>query len=201
VVDAGPDTTRVALRAGNTELVHRIAAAAAAAPVEEMPGMAPAVDLVRAMIETDADRAMAAASAYSMRGHVLGELLAWEEAAVAAAAHGDADRARTCAGRATNVAGLLGATAVERRLTARLRDHRIRLGITGRRRRASTGWDSLTPTELQVAELVGQGLTSPQIGARLYLSPRTVQTHVSHSLRKLGLSSRVELAATIARRG
>jgi DNA-binding CsgD family transcriptional regulator len=60
-------------------------------------------------------------------------------------------------------------------------------------------WDSLTPTELQVAELVGQGLTSPQIAARPYLSPHTVQTHISHSLRKLGLSSRVELATTVAR--
>jgi DNA-binding CsgD family transcriptional regulator len=71
--------------------------------------------------------------------------------------------------------------------------------VTGRRRRPSSGWNSLTPTELQVAELVGRGLTSPQIAARLYVSPRTVQTHISHSLRKLGLGSRVELATTVAR--
>ncbi|MFD1528316.1 response regulator transcription factor [Pseudonocardia aurantiaca] len=42
-------------------------------------------------------------------------------------------------------------------------------------------------------------MTSPQIAARLHLSPRTVQTHISHSLRKLGLRSRSELAATVAR--
>jgi DNA-binding CsgD family transcriptional regulator len=59
----------------------------------------------------------------------------------------------------------------------------------------------LTPTELRIAELVGQGLTSPQIGARLYISPRTVQTHISHALRKLGLRSRVELATTVTRHG
>jgi DNA-binding NarL/FixJ family response regulator len=199
VVNAGPDTARVALRSGDTALLGRVAADTAAAPVAEMPGMAPAVDLVRAIADRDPDRAMASASAFAGRGNVLGELGAWEEAAVAAAARGDAARARSCAARAANVAGMLGATGVERRLTARLREHDIRLGVTGRRKRPATGWDSLTPTELQVAELVGQGLTSPQIGARLYLSPRTVQTHVSHSLRKLGLSSRVELATTVAR--
>jgi DNA-binding NarL/FixJ family response regulator len=199
VVNAGPDTARVALRAGDTPLLSRIAADSAAAPASAMPGMAPAVDLIQAIAERDPDRAMAAASAYAGRGHVLGELGAWEEAAVAAAARGDAERARSCAARCTNVAAMLGANAVARRLTARLREHEIRLGATGRRRRPSTGWDSLTPTELQVAELVGHGLTSPQIAARLYLSPRTVQTHISHSLRKLGLSSRVELATTVAR--
>ncbi|WP_181783647.1 response regulator transcription factor, partial [Pseudonocardia pini] len=71
--------------------------------------------------------------------------------------------------------------------------------VTGKRRRPASGWESLTPTELQVAELVGQGMTSPQIATRLYVSPRTVQTHISNSLRKLGLSSRVELATTVAR--
>jgi DNA-binding NarL/FixJ family response regulator len=50
-----------------------------------------------------------------------------------------------------------------------------------------------------VAELVGQGLTSPQIATRLYLSPRTVQTHISHCLRKLGLHTRAELAVTVTR--
>lgn len=198
-VNAGPDTARVALRAGDTALLGRVTADSSAAPGTQMPGMAPALDLVRAIAERDPDRATAAASAYSNRGHLLGEMLAWEEAAVAAAARGDSERARTYAARCMNVAGLLGASGVERRLTARLREHEIRLGVTGRRRRPSSGWDSLTPTERQIAELVSQGLTSPQIAARLYLSPRTVQTHVSHSLHKLGLKSRVELAATVAR--
>ncbi|SES67518.1 LuxR C-terminal-related transcriptional regulator [Geodermatophilus poikilotrophus] len=198
-VYAGPDTARIALQVGDTDLLARVTADSAAAPVQEMPGMAPATDLIRAIAERDPDRAMAAASAFAGRGHVPGELGAWEEAAVAAAARGDTERARSCAARCTNMADLLGATTVERRLTARLREHEIRLGVTGRRRRPSSGWNSLTPTELQVAKLVGRGLTSPQIAARLYVSPRTVQTHISHSLRKLGLGSRVELATTVAR--
>jgi DNA-binding NarL/FixJ family response regulator len=50
-----------------------------------------------------------------------------------------------------------------------------------------------------VADLVGLGMTSPQIARQLYLSPRTVQTHISHIFRKLGLSSRVELATMVSR--
>jgi DNA-binding CsgD family transcriptional regulator len=102
--------------------------------------------------------------------------------------------------RCRELASVLGAVGVERRIIARLRAHSLRLGVSGARRRPATGWQSLTPTELQVAELVGQGMTSRQIATRLFISPRTVQTHISHSLRKLDLTSRVELATTVARR-
>ena len=70
----------------------------------------------------------------------------------------------------------------------------------GRRRRPSHGWNSLTPTELQIVELVAQGLTNPQIGDRLFISRRTVQTHLSHVFTKLGVSTRAELAATATTR-
>lgn len=68
------------------------------------------------------------------------------------------------------------------------------------RSRAMTGWESLTPTQEQVALLAGQGLTNQQIGERLFISPRTVQTHLSQVYAKLGLSSRQELAWELARR-
>ena len=70
----------------------------------------------------------------------------------------------------------------------------------GRRKRPSHGWNSLTPTELQIVELVAQGLTNPQIGDRLFISKRTVQTHLSHIFTKLGVSTRAELAATATTR-
>ncbi|HUP85963.1 MAG TPA: LuxR C-terminal-related transcriptional regulator [Acidimicrobiales bacterium] len=64
----------------------------------------------------------------------------------------------------------------------------------GRRRRPSTGWESLTRTELQVAGLVAEGLPNAQIAERLFVSPKTVATHLSHVFAKLGVKSRTELA-------
>ncbi|MGH7226249.1 MAG: helix-turn-helix transcriptional regulator, partial [Gemmataceae bacterium] len=63
----------------------------------------------------------------------------------------------------------------------------------GERKRPSKGWASLTPTELDVVRLVGEGLSNKDIGARLFVSPRTVQTHLTHVYTKLGLTSRVQL--------
>ncbi len=163
---AGPDIARLALDAGDQALLRQVAADTAAVPVEQTVGLAPAVDLVAAMADADTARAAAAAAAYDNRGHAAGALGAWEEAAVAAAASGDGERARSCARRCTDLAASLGAAGTVRRLTARLRAHDVRLGVSGSRRRPASGWQSLTPTERQVAELVGPGLTSPQIGAQ-----------------------------------
>jgi DNA-binding CsgD family transcriptional regulator len=71
----------------------------------------------------------------------------------------------------------------------------------GERRRPSTGWASLTPTELDVVRLVSEGLANKDIATRLFISPRTVQTHLTHVYTKLGLTSRVQLAQETARRG
>lgn len=66
--------------------------------------------------------------------------------------------------------------------------------------RPRTGWASLTPAELRVVRLVADGLTNPQIGTELFLSRRTVKSHLAHAFVKLGVTSRTELAAEYARR-
>ena len=63
----------------------------------------------------------------------------------------------------------------------------------GPRRRSKTGLDSLTETERRVARLVREGLTNAEIAERLFISRRTVDTHLSHIFVKLGISSRREL--------
>jgi DNA-binding CsgD family transcriptional regulator len=64
----------------------------------------------------------------------------------------------------------------------------------GERKRPSKGWASLTPTELDVVRLASEGLGNKEIATRLFVSPRTVQAHLSHVYAKLGVSSRVHLA-------
>jgi pimeloyl-ACP methyl ester carboxylesterase/DNA-binding CsgD family transcriptional regulator len=68
-----------------------------------------------------------------------------------------------------------------------------------RRRRPSRGWESLTEAEMDVVRLLAEGLTNQQIAKRLYVSPRTVQTHVAHVFAKLGASRRSEVAAQASR--
>jgi ketoreductase RED2 len=62
------------------------------------------------------------------------------------------------------------------------------------------GWDSLTPAELRVAEAVGAGLTNAQAARRLFVSPYTVDYHLRQIFLKLGISSRVQLAAFLRQR-
>ena len=63
----------------------------------------------------------------------------------------------------------------------------------GERKRPTSGWASLTPTERDVVRLVSEGLANNDIATRLFVSPRTVQTHLTHVYTKLGLTSRVQL--------
>lgn len=70
----------------------------------------------------------------------------------------------------------------------------------GTRRRPSKGWESLTPTELQIVALVAEGLTNPQVAARMYISRGTVKVHLEHVFQKLEVRSRSELTAVAVRR-
>jgi DNA-binding CsgD family transcriptional regulator len=71
--------------------------------------------------------------------------------------------------------------------------------MRGPRARARTGWPSLTPTERRVAELAALGLSNPQIGERMFVSPETVKTHMTRIFHKLSVRNRAELAALAAR--
>jgi predicted ATPase/class 3 adenylate cyclase/DNA-binding CsgD family transcriptional regulator len=69
----------------------------------------------------------------------------------------------------------------------------------GGRKRPASGWRSLTPTERDVVRLVSEGLSNNDIASRLFISPRTVQSHLTHVYNKLGVSSRVQLVQEAAR--
>jgi DNA-binding CsgD family transcriptional regulator len=105
-----------------------------------------------------------------------------------------------CLDHALTAYDRLGAVRDAARTRATLRAVGIRRGQRGARRRPQTGWDSLTPTQPKVVDLVAQGLSNPQIGDRLFVSRRTVQTHLVDVFGKLQVSSRSQLAAEAARR-
>jgi DNA-binding CsgD family transcriptional regulator len=67
------------------------------------------------------------------------------------------------------------------------------------RRRMPEARDQLTGQELQIAQLAGEGLSNREIGQRLYLSHRTISTHLYRVFPKLGITSRAELSAALAR--
>jgi DNA-binding CsgD family transcriptional regulator len=78
---------------------------------------------------------------------------------------------------------------------------RTELQATGEHVRAHTVQtrDDLTAQERQIAELARDGLSNPEIGARLFLSPRTVEWHLRHVFVKLGIKSRRDLARALPR--
>ena len=66
-------------------------------------------------------------------------------------------------------------------------------------RRATPGEEPLTSQETRVAILAAQGMSNKEIGAALFLSPKTVERHLGNVFRKRGVRSRTELAAALAR--
>jgi DNA-binding CsgD family transcriptional regulator len=108
---------------------------------------------------------------------------------------------RTAARRALRLAidrfDRLGAHAWTDRARVELRAS----GANPRRRHSGAGHDQLTAHELQVALIVANGASNREAAAALFLSPKTIEFHLAHVYRKLGVRTRTQLAALAARRG
>jgi DNA-binding CsgD family transcriptional regulator/tetratricopeptide (TPR) repeat protein len=91
-----------------------------------------------------------------------------------------------------------GARKLHLQTERELRQLGVRAPVSGRRGR-SAGLADLSKRELQVATLVGAGHTNMQIAEKLFLSVRTVETHVAHIFAKLGINSRVGVVNALAR--
>ena len=100
---------------------------------------------------------------------------------------------------AEEAAGRCGAPRVAEEAVLVLRQSGVRVGRGGPRAPGGEGLDSLSPREREVARLVAEGLTNREIGARLYLSEKTIETHLTRVFAKLGVRSRAQVAATVSR--
>jgi DNA-binding CsgD family transcriptional regulator len=147
-----------------------------------------------------AELALAAAAAAASIGAVVEAASARELAGRALAKAGATERAIAELRRASGEFEQCGAprrtAAVERRLRA--------LGDRGRHRRSrpgtgTAGMSSLTGRELQVARMIVDRRTNAEIGAELFLSGKTVETHLRNIFRKLDVASRVEVARVVER--
>ncbi len=161
---------------------------------------AAALDLDRGQPSEAAERALSAATALEAVGNVF-----------------DAATSRLLAGRALAEAGEHDRAVAELEVAAAAFDsfgsHRYRqqterelrkLGRSVHRRTRpgkadGSGIDSLTERELQIARLVLDRKTNPQIAAELFLSSKTVETHLRNTFRKLGVASRVDVARVVER--
>jgi DNA-binding CsgD family transcriptional regulator/tetratricopeptide (TPR) repeat protein len=195
-----PHAVRLALDLGDTTAARDLTdVATSAASSDAVTGGLAAAERCEGLVDGDPKRVLAAAEQYRTAGRALELGNTLEDAAVLLAAAGDSTGARTALDSAAEAYTALAADWDLRRASARIRPFGLRRGPRGPHRRATSGWDALTPTENRVAAFIAEGKSNPDIATVMFLSRRTVQTHVSHILAKLGARSRVEIAAAASR--
>lgn len=196
----GPDIVRLALAAGKVDLAHAVTV-----EVEDgarRSGMATAAAAAlrcRGLVEGDADALLAAVDQLRSQPTVVELALTLEDAGAALAAAGRPAEAQAAFEEALAIYDRASAARLAARTEAALRTLGVRRRKPAEARRARSGWDSLTATELVVARLAAEGLTNRQVGERLFVSRRTVETHLAHVFGKLNVTGRAQLAAEVAR--
>jgi DNA-binding CsgD family transcriptional regulator len=156
----------------------------------------------RGLIEGDAELLVKAVDAYRRGPRPFIRAQACEDAAVALARDRERrDEAIALLREALEVYESVAATWDIARVDARLRALGLRRGKGRVAPRPRFGWEALTDSERTVVALVPEGLTYREIGERLFISKRTVETHIAHVFTKLGVSSRRELAKEVRRHG
>jgi DNA-binding CsgD family transcriptional regulator len=201
IEDLLADGVRLAMKIGDIGTAQALTGhAAALAAGSEIPHRQANALYCRGLLDHDAAPLVAAAERYDQASRPLLRAQTLEAAAEEFIRSGDRGQARAAFTRSVEVYGSLGAAADVARLQAGFRAHGIRRGPHAKHRQATSGWDSLTPTEIKIAALVEAGLSNPEIAAKLLLSRRTIATHVSHILKKLDVHSRTDIAREAALR-
>ena len=195
------EAIRLAVKIGDKPTAQTITVQAAKlAEGSEIPSRQASVLYCKGMVDRDAFVLLAAAQRYADAGRPLPRAKALEAAAEVLVEAEERSAARQAFEQAVEIYEFLGAEADLNRVQSEFRAYGIRRGPHSKHRRAVSGWDSLTDAELKVAAFVEEGLSNPEIAARLMLSRRTVATHVSHILKKLNVTTRTDIARESALR-
>jgi DNA-binding CsgD family transcriptional regulator len=198
-----PALARLALDLDEHQLAREVADASgeAASLAPEVPTVQSAALRCRGLVARDTELMLEAVELARRGRRILDHTGACEDAARVLASTARVDDARSLLNEAIDRYEQVGAAWCAARANADLRTLGGRRGSRGSRRRAPTGWDSLTKSERAVADLVAEGLTNREVARRLYISPHTVNSHLRHVFQKLDVSTRAGLAAKASRRG
>jgi len=197
----GPDLVRLAVAAGDLERAAAVAQEVAeGAQRSGVAGATGAALRCQGLVDDDPAVLLAAVQAYRQVPPTMELALACEDAGAALCRASRVTEAVSVLDDALDFYLRTNAQRGVARVEAALRTLGVRRRRAGRARRRSVGWESLTDSELGVARLAAEGLTNRQIGDRLFISRRTVGTHLTHMFQKLGINSRAQLAAEVARR-
>ncbi|MDQ1304300.1 MAG: hypothetical protein QG671_127 [Actinomycetota bacterium] len=195
-----PTLARLAINSQRPDLAEGAAAVAARiAATDPTPEARSAADHCLGLVEECPAAVLRAVERYRPAGMRLHLARALEDVAVLSARAGQTDQARQAHREVAELYTAMEAVRDLQRVDARLRSFGVRRGSRAPRCRPDHGWAALSPAEVTVAKLVAEGLSNPEIAKELVLSPRTVQSHVSHILAKLGGRSRAEIAREVER--
>ena len=196
LVRVGPDVIRLALASGSIELASSVVAVVGKAADRNPAQVWRAAALrSRGLHGDEPDALLESATLYRLGARPVERALVSEDAATLLGELGRADEAILLLTDAMTIHQGLDAARGLARTRAALRRLGVRSGRRTPHRMHRTGWDSLTNTEHDVVRLATKGLTNAEIGRRLFISRRTVETHLAHIFAKLALRSRVQLAA------
>jgi DNA-binding CsgD family transcriptional regulator len=199
-LNGGPELVRRCVLAGRHESAAQVVAALESVRARTASPVAAAVARwSRGLLDGDALAIEDAADELVLAQRRPESIRALHHAAVIAA-RSDHDEARRLAKLALAGIDDLDAQQWRRQLVADLRVERLHLRPRRRPARAVAGWSSLTASEEAVVALVGDGLTNTEIAERLFVSRRTVESHLRRVYPKLGLSTRPQLVAAVLRR-
>ncbi len=196
----GPDLVRLAVSLEDGRLAAEVAATleagAATAGLSRVVG---AARLCRGLVDDDVDALEASGKAYRTIARPYEVARAYELTGDAHGRRGSNGDGVARLRESIEIYDRLGAVRDVARVDASLRALGAPRGRQGPRRRPGTGWENLTSTEISVVQLVADGLRNRDIAERLFISRRTVETHLTHVFGKLGISSRTELVAMSGR--